>query len=78
VPYSKAASKTKASFIRQYGAKRGAQYFYATANKRTGGFKGKSRGARAANVAFAKGSHWKGSGSKGGRRRSTGRRRIRG
>jgi hypothetical protein len=74
VPYSKAASKTMKSFQRRYGA-RWKRVYYGLANKRSGrGLKGKSRGHVAANRAFAKGSHWKGSGRKG-RKRSGGRRR---
>jgi hypothetical protein len=53
-----------ASFKKRYGANWKSVY-YATANKRTGGLKGKNRGLRSANKAFAKGSHSKSkSGSK--------------
>lgn len=76
--YSKAARKTKAAMRKQYG-KRGDSVFYALANKRTGGLKGKNRGSRAANTAFAKGSHWKsGRKTSSGRKRTGGRRRLRG
>lgn len=52
--YSAAARKTQSAFQKTYGA-RWKSVYYALANKRTGGFKGKNRGAKAANAAFAKG-----------------------
>lgn len=71
--YSSAARKTQSSFKKTYGS-RWKSVYYALANKRTGGFKGKNRGSKAANKAFAKGAHWKGS----AKRARSGRRRIRG
>lgn len=78
--YGSGAQKALANMVKQYGPKKGKSVFYGLANKRTGGFKGKNRGQRAANIAYAKGSHWRGSKSKGGggRRSGVGRRRIRG
>lgn len=70
--YSKSANKAKSNMQKQYGSK-WKRVYYALANKRTGGFKGKNRGSRAANVAYAKGSQWK---SK--TRRHSVRRRVKG
>lgn len=66
--YSAAARKTKAAMQKQYGSATGTRVFYALANKRTGGFKGKNRGAKAANAAFAKGKKFGGR-SRGGKKR---------
>jgi hypothetical protein len=41
--YGKSAGKARRSMMKHYGAKKGKQVFYATANKRG---RGKSRGAR--------------------------------
>lgn len=60
--YSSAARKTQGAFQKTYGAKWKSVY-YALANKRTGGFKGKNHGAKAANLAYAKGKRF---GKRGG------------
>lgn len=67
--YSSAARKTQSAMKKQYGS-RWKSVYYALANKRTGGFRGKNRGAKAANKAFAKGSRWGGKGRSHSRSRS--------
>jgi hypothetical protein len=72
MPYNKGASKAMSAIKKRYGPN-WAHVYYGLANKRAGkGLHGSARGHKAANVAFATGSRWKGNKKikqRGGRRR---------
>lgn len=72
MPYNVGATKAMKAMQKQYGSN-WAHVYYGLANKRSGkGLRGKHRGHKAANKAYAKGSHW---GGKRKARRSTSSRR---
>lgn len=67
MPYSSAATKAMKAMQKTYGSN-WKHVYYGLANKRSGrGLRGAHRGHIAANRAFAKGSHWPGSGRRGRR-----------